>query len=309
MKKNYKYGFFDILISFLLVPFILFLKNDFVVKTNPTNNVVAYTINNNNAEEIIKYVYEYDIDYLNSNLISTNPYFGSFSALTSDNSFIYGSDDRVIVDNTRIYPYRSICKIEVSYDEEPNKIYLGTGFLVGPSTILTACHVVFHETYGFFNKIYFSFGTYYDNVGKDIVLPYGKINSWNTVTCGNYFDTDNFNDDWALIDLNTNIGNELGYFGVSSTILQEGDSVSLLGYHGDLNGNLAAGRGTAFDIYDYSFYHTCDTVGGSSGGPLVRNNIAVGIQHGYFNNGYSAIACKISSYIVQWITQRIEGEM
>ena len=48
-----------------------------------------------------------------------------------------------------------VCLILVQYNETPGVVYLGTGFLVGPSTIMTACHTIYHEDYGFFDSIRF----------------------------------------------------------------------------------------------------------------------------------------------------------
>lgn len=261
--------------------------------------IIGYKIDSNGTEDVI----------VNGekklNISLTNSYVGEL--LSNEGSgYFYDGDDRIIVENSMNYPYRSVCKIAVKYDEEANTIYYGTGFLVGPYTLLTACHVVYNKDYGWFNSISFTFGTYYDNTTNSIVNPYGIVTDWNNASCGSYFATYDANDDWALIDFNTSYGNQLGYFGVSTTAISVGSSVKLIGYHGDLNGNLAYGFGTIKALYDYKFYHTCDTVGGSSGGPIVYgNNIAVGMQHGYFNDSSSAIACKISSYIVGWINERM----
>ena len=203
------------------------------------------------------------------------------------------------------YPYRMVCRIEVRYTEEPVVIYLGTGFLVGPSTIMTACHTVYHENYGFFDTINFGFGVYKDDITGQITYPYGNYSSWSTATVGNYYNTYSENDDWAIFDLSTNIGNDLGYFGLTAS-LTTSDDLRLYGYSGDLGGNLGYCDGNATYIETYRFYHNCDTQGGASGGPICENNVVVaGIQHGWA--GDINTACKISVYIVGWINDRING--
>lgn len=216
---------------------------------------------------------------------------------------IFGNDDRIVLSEEQYtqYPYRAICKIEVQYNEESGLIYPATGFLVGPSTILTACHTVYHKTYGWFDSITFKFGSRNNNG----VYSYEYItSSWVQATCGSFFDTNSVNDDWAIIDIGPQIGSEIGYLGVSAN-LSSNNGVKLYGYHDDLLGNMSYGTGNVTHLETYRFFHNCDTVIGSSGGPITYGSSAVGIQSSIFTDGSNAIACKISNYIVSWIDERL----
>lgn len=286
---------------FLGLVVIIFSLNSLQIYANE-NNYFAVSFDN---EYNFTYLHE---DDFNDSVVQTTSFTPSNSELL-EHGIIFDDDDRVVIkeNQSNYYPYRSVCRITVSYDEEPGTIYYGTGVLVGHSTILTACHVVYHEDYKWFSHITFDFGTYRDESTGNQIYTYDRITSWSRATCDSYYDTLDANDDWAIIDLNSTIGNELGYMGVSSN-LSEGDNVKLYGYHGDLNGNLAYGFGNITTCYTYKFYHTCDTYGGSSGGPItIGSNTIVGIQHGYFTNGSNAIACKVSTYIVGWINDRINA--
>lgn len=53
---------------------------------------------------------------------------------------VIGIDSRVRVTETSAIPWRCICHIEVEYETGP--VGFGTGFLVGPKSVLTAAHVI-----------------------------------------------------------------------------------------------------------------------------------------------------------------------
>ena len=297
-KKLLKLVLFTVT-SFLIVLVtcsICYATNDYII---------GYSIDSNGNESNIYYH-----DTIGYNQLQTSGL--NFSDVDIDENSntrqVIGTDDRVVVPNNSMtsYPYRMVCRIEVKYDEEPNVVYLGTGFLVGPSTIMTACHVVYDAAYGFFNSISFAFGAYKDDTTGLMVYPYGKITSWSSASVGSYYGTGSTNDDWAIIDLNSDIGNTIGYFGLTAS-LSDNDSLRLYGYSGDLDGNLAYSDGVASSVQTYKFNHTCDTTGGASGAPVCVNNVVVaGIHHGKYENINSA--CKISSYIVGWIDERINGD-
>lgn len=232
------------------------------------------------------------------------------------NRAIIDNDNRVVLEDYQYVqkPYRSICRILISFNELSGVEYQGTGFLVGPHTILTNCHMVYdcsnEHNYGWFDSISISFGTYKDSNGK-IINPYGTITQFSSASCGSFRDTKDRNDDWALIDLNENIGNELGYFGVTSELSND-DSVTVVGYSGDLDRKMAYSNGNVSNVNTYKFDHNCDTTGGASGSPVIKksNNLICGIHSGYsyywfFGNHYTNHACKISTYIVAWIEERL----
>ena len=228
---------------------------------------------------------------------------------------IIGNDDRIILQDYQytLSPYRSVCMIITTFNEEPNTGHLGTGFLVGPHTILTACHVLYDvsedHNYGWFDNINIRFGTYVD--GNNVqIYPYGEITTFSSASCGSYRDTQNTNDDWALLELTTDIGNNLGFFGVTSS-LSDDDSVWAIGYSGDLGGNMGYSYGEADDVETYQFEFDCDMTGGCSGGAVIKtsNNLVCGIVSSeswfwFFGFHYTNHACKVSQYIVAWIEER-----
>jgi glutamyl endopeptidase len=60
---------------------------------------------------------------------------------------VIGADNRVMVPNTALTPWRCICHLEVEYESGP--VGFGTGFLLSAQVVITAAHVlVDRTTYG-----------------------------------------------------------------------------------------------------------------------------------------------------------------
>ncbi len=59
---------------------------------------------------------------------------------------VVGIDNRVRVTETAAVPWRCICQLEIEYDRGP--VGFGTGFFVGPKTVITAAHVLVDISFG-----------------------------------------------------------------------------------------------------------------------------------------------------------------
>lgn len=280
------------------------------LNVNASSEIIGYTINSNGEEG---YVYENDLH------MSTKTYTdGSDGFLKNDSDCtrtVIGNDNRVKLEDWQYTTstYRKICQITVTFGGVSIPIH-GTGFLVGPHTILTACHIVYQSNsnydYGWFSTIQITFGSYIDSLTNTHVYPYGIISTFSSASCGNYCTTKDPNDDWAFIELTTDIGNSLGFFGVTSTLFDE-DSIWAIGYPDSDLGNMYYGFGQADDVEIYSFAHDCDASEGQSGCPILKsyNGYVCGIHsddYGYWLFGWHPTnqACKISDYIVGWVEDR-----
>lgn len=311
MKRKLFIVVFCLFLVFLISP------NLINVSAHELDNIVGYSIDSNRNED---YLYKNDLhnsekNYTNST-IDNEMFYENEATLSNDGRAIIGDDNRVILEDYQYtqQPYKSICRIVITFDELSGVAYQGTGFLVGPHTILTNCHVLYDcsddHDYGWFDTISISFGTYKNSNGS-IINPYGVITQFTYASCGLYRDTENTNDDWALLDINKDIGDELGYFGVTSD-LSDDESVKVIGYSGDLDRKLAYSNGVVDDVKTYKFDHNCDVYSGGSGSPVIKNsnNLVCGIHssnsyYWFFGKHYTNHACKISSYIVAWIEERL----
>ncbi len=146
-------------------------------------------------------------------------------------------DERTVVSNTTVIPYRWICKIEPTFKhpDTGNEIAFvpGTGLLIGPRHILTAAHVVenFIDTRGT-NKHQWqkavkvkitpgSNGTGNEPFGSYVTSNYSILPAWSSAQS-----VDNRHNDFAVIVLNEDIGfkkfgslnnQPLGHFGDTAT--------------------------------------------------------------------------------------------
>ena len=54
---------------------------------------------------------------------------------------VIGIDDRVMVKDTAVSPWRQICHLEITYDS--GQVGFGTGWFAGPKTVITAAHCLY----------------------------------------------------------------------------------------------------------------------------------------------------------------------
>lgn len=211
---------------------------------------------------------------------------------TTDNVKESNHPKRVIVHNNRYlepstsHVAKNVCYITAGFGDKYSQ---GTGFLIGPNTVATSAHVIYNDS---LNRLCTNSTI---QIGNNIA--HGVFYSYDP----NYSSTHSRQDDWALIELDRPLGNELGYFGFSknSTVGQE---LYLSGFHSDLSGlYTGTGKILSFDTLGKSFDHDCDVIKGSSGSPLYdkSTHIAYGINSGEYLSGNRNVATKINSFVYQ----------
>lgn len=223
---------------------------------------------------------------------------------------IIGDDNRTQISDSQyqMFPYSAICMVKGYFDTDGDGIadtlYAGTGAIVGPKTVLSSPRLIYRSEYGWAIKTEVLPATY--KTSEDITVnPYGIIEDFTKLTVGMYHNTGDPNDAWAILDLATDIGSQTGYFGTNSTDITLNSEIKLIGYCGDFNMNIAHTQGIVTHLETYKFYHNCDTGSGSMGSPLLFGMNMVGIHLGSIDTNNNS-ACKISSYIVGWINERLQ---
>lgn len=227
---------------------------------------------------------------------------------------IIGKDDREVVTNTTRIPYRYIRKLEIRI-KNSNTMYVGTGFLVGKSTILTAGHCAYIS-----GKTITSIKFYPGKNGSS--NPYGS----NTVTnihvptkYKNAADTGNSTDeakyDYALLELNSEAGSKLGYFGLGGYNTKynidnlTNTKATLVGYPGTPGNILYRHKATitGFNAGGYLMYYNMDSTGGQSGAPIIKYTdgkyYIIGIHNGGFTDGSANIGRYITNNIYQLVNK------
>ncbi len=211
---------------------------------------------------------------------------------------IIGTDDRIRIKNTTAIPWRRICQLTIRARNGAQ--YVGTGFLIGKRTVITAGHCVYiHSAGGWPAHIDVSPGR------NAAVRPFGTVRAIQYRSVAGWVNSKSRNHDYGAIILPANApGNvqSLGGFGFgywSDSALRQ-RMVNLSGYPGD-GGKSGPERAPGSQwwmarriksVSPRSFSYDIDTVGGQSGSPVwtVINGqrIALGIHTNGFIGGNSA---------------------
>jgi V8-like Glu-specific endopeptidase len=211
---------------------------------------------------------------------------------------IIGTDDRTRIRNTTAIPWRRICQLTIRAKNGAQ--YVGTGFLIGKRTVITAGHCVYiHSAGGWPAYIDVAPGR---NGGA---RPFGTVRAIQYRSVTGWVNSKSRDHDYGAIILPANtplVVQSLGGFGFGywpdSQLHQR--MVNLSGYPGD-GGKLGPDREAASQwwmarqikaVGSRSFSYDIDTVGGQSGSPVwtLHNGqrIAVGIHTNGFIGGNSA---------------------
>lgn len=219
-------------------------------------------------------------------------------------------DERVqIVQNTKISPYIKTAMMKITYDDVPiansssvkDREFYGTAFLVGPNLVLTAGHCIYGDVteagqYAdeidnpeFPDKIEFYFGISNESEMSESYPYYAEAEAVNIEY--SYYIEPNFDHDWALIELDRNIGNEIGWNALVSNWYSETATVLTYGYPIDKDdATMWAVQGTFSGMTEWQ-YHTdnIDTFDGQSGSPYQVSVHGVPVICGIHTFGYATV--------------------
>jgi glutamyl endopeptidase len=181
---------------------------------------------------------------------------------------VIGADDRVRISETDKHPWRMIAALQLIPRPPLTSRFIGTGWFVGPKTLLTAGHCVFSPSDfdGWIGSIEVSPGR---NGSK---FPFDTTTANRFSSLKVWQDSSDPDFDIGCIHLDEPLGDRVGYFKLSS--LSDADLNSALvnvsGYPGD--------RGNGEQQYFHKnrvlrtsarrIYYDVDTYGGQSGSPV-----------------------------------------
>lgn len=223
---------------------------------------------------------------------------------------ILGTDDRVRIANTTIYPYRAIASLLIVAAD--NSAWVGTGWFISPKTLVTAGHCVYIRNSGVPGR---------DGWVKSIKvipgrngsqMPFGSVVSNNFKSVTAWTANGNPNHDYGAIILNTPLGSSVGTFGfgVYSDADLMATTANISGYPGDKRGAEAgtqwfhARKVTA--VNPLKVFYDIDTMGGQSGAPVwriingQRFAIAVHAYGGSTANSGTRITAAVHANLVAW---------
>ena len=180
---------------------------------------------------------------------------------------VFGDDDREPVDDTESYPWSTVAKV---YSRFPDGSWLeGSAVMVGPDDALTAGHVI-HDTErgGWADRVEVVPGF---NLGDE---PFGVHLAEDLRSLAGWTESQDFDFDIALIDLEDDVGDETGWLGLSSATDNAllDNVLNTAGYPADLEEGLGMwfAADYAADVDATSIYldRHLDAAGGQSGSGL-----------------------------------------
>lgn len=180
---------------------------------------------------------------------------------------VIGTDERQRIVDTELYPWRMISALRIRGAEGTSTL-IGTGWFVGPKTLLTAGHCVHHQRFlnGWANTIEVSPGRNGDET------PYGTVTANRFSSLSRWVSDADPDYDIGCIHLDEPLGNQTGWFATESWEADalEGTMLNIAGYPADRgNGRemyFHANRVTG--VTDRRVFYDIDTFGGQSGAPV-----------------------------------------
>lgn len=171
---------------------------------------------------------------------------------------IIGTDDRVLISNANTFPYTTIARITVVYQD--GTAQRGSGAIIGPRLVATAGHVLINESLSHPKSIKMEFGlygtsSYYKTSNYSAYIYYGDYKGYNTET------------DYGFIVLPEDVGtNVTGCMGIR-TACDPNQAIFAAGYPGG-NPYLYNCAGNVIDFTDDVLVINADFTAGESGGPV-----------------------------------------
>jgi len=217
---------------------------------------------------------------------------------------VIGKDDRIQVHNTTAYPWRTICSLVITAKDGSG--WRGTGWLVGPGTVMTAGHCVYmHGRGGWVRRIEVIPGR---NGSKK---PYGSCAATCFCSVKGWTNKKKRSHDYGAIILPSNcrVGNRVGWFGYANLGYASllGLKVNLSGYPGDKPSGTQWWHARRIKwVTSRTIVYNIDTAGGQSGSPVWRlkngKRHAVGIHTNGSTSGNSAtrIIKPVFQNITKW---------
>jgi V8-like Glu-specific endopeptidase len=211
---------------------------------------------------------------------------------------VHGPDDRVKITNTSAYPWRVHASLLITAADGSN--WIGTGWFIGPHTLMTAGHVVYIKNSGVPGRDGWvrSIDVMPGRNGSS--LPYGKVTSRNFRTVTGWANSGDQNFDYGAIIIPTNLGNTTGWFGFGvysdATLLASVGNIS--GYPGDKpSGTQWYDARRIASVNARKVYYDIDTFGGQSGSAVYR--IDSGGRYGVAIHAYGGATTNSGTRIVR----------
>jgi glutamyl endopeptidase len=180
---------------------------------------------------------------------------------------IIGDENRFQIQDTKVFPWTTVVKIEGQWDA--NNSFTCTGWMLGPSTVVTAGHCV----YNFIGTKTFAYNVTITpalNTDDANSMPFGSCRTLNESVLTPWFDNGDGGYDYGVYKLACRIGQRTGNLGFKIVSGEGvGTTTALTGYPGDKGGTtMWASLGSITSSTPTLFFYDNDMMPGQSGGPV-----------------------------------------
>jgi glutamyl endopeptidase len=220
---------------------------------------------------------------------------------------VHGPDSRVQITTTSVYPWRAHASLLITARD--NSMWIGTGWFIGPHTLMTAGHVVHIKNSGvagrdgWVSKIQVMPGR------NGSSMPYGSVTSSNFRSVTGWTGSGDENYDYGAIIIPTQLGNTVGWFGfgVYPDAELTASVGNISGYPGDKpSGTQWYDSHKIASVNSRKVYYDIDTAGGQSGSAVYRiisggrYAIAIHAYGGATTNSGTRIVTPVFNNMVAW---------
>ena len=177
---------------------------------------------------------------------------------------IFGPDDRIQISASDV-PFRHICYLE--YVTADGSRMRGSGWLVGPTTVITAGHCVWDREHG--NDFVRSMQVFPARNGNSIPASATAIDFQTVAAWANNGNTAY---DYGAVYLDRPLGDDFGFFSFAEFPDDDLQKmiVNIVGYPGEVNPPLMYGQANRLDdVRAHELVYTIDTTPGQSGCPVI----------------------------------------
>ena len=220
---------------------------------------------------------------------------------------VHGVDNRVKIDDTAKYPYRAIASLLITARDGSQ--WIGTGWFIGPRTLVTAGHCVYIKNSGIPARDGWVRSMQVLPGRNGSALPYGSVTSTQFWTVRGWVESGDENYDYAAIIIPTDLGSRVGTFGFGafSDATLTGRVVNVTGYPGDKpSGTMWHDSKAVAALSPTKVHYDIDTFGGQSGAPAYmirdgkRYGVAVHAYGGPTTNSGTRISAPVYQNLTNW---------
>jgi glutamyl endopeptidase len=210
---------------------------------------------------------------------------------------VHGPDDRVQISATNVYPWRAHASLLITARD--GSLWIGTGWFIGPHTLMTAGHVVYIKNSGVDGRDGFVRSIKVMPGRNGTTLPYGSVTTSNLRTVKGWADNGDEEHDYGAIILDTDLGATTGWFGfgVYSDATLTASVGNISGYPGDKpDGTQWYAARRIASVAARKVYYDIDTFGGQSGSAVYR--IVDGKRYAFAVHAYGGATTNSGTRIV-----------